>query len=63
MNTSAHFEVARETDQVKNPFRLLTPDTALEGASFHEPGQPPNTVRPYVLEDDSLETFIGGEGI
>jgi hypothetical protein len=63
MNAPAHCEVAIETDQGQQHFRHLNPDTALERASFYEPMQPLNTVRPYVYDGRTFETFIGGAGI
>jgi hypothetical protein len=63
MNAHAHTEPVIETEQGKKPFRHPNPDNALEGVSFHEPRQPRSTVQPYVFDNRTFESFIGGAGI
>jgi hypothetical protein len=63
MNALTHSEIAIATEQGKEPFRHLNPDTAPEGTSINEPMEPPNTLRLYFLDECTFKTFIGGAGI
>ena len=63
MNASPIREVTIETNPGKEHVRHRNPDSVPEGASFNEQMQSLNTVRSYVLDHRTFETFIGGAGI
>jgi hypothetical protein len=63
MNAPAHTEVVIGTDRGQKHFRQPNPDTVPERASFNDPMQPRGTVRPYVYDSRTFETFIGGARI
>jgi hypothetical protein len=63
MNAPARSEDAIETDRVKKQAGDLTAGTPPEGPYLNGQTQLLNEARPDVLEGNTFETFIDGEGI
>jgi hypothetical protein len=63
MNAPAPSEVAIRTDQDHEDVRTLSADSVPEGASFNEPRQSPNAVRPHLGDDSTFASFFDGAGI
>jgi hypothetical protein len=63
MNASAHPEVPREPDQVKEHGGKRGLDTVAQEDFFTEQPWPPSPAGPYIPDKGAFETFIAGAGI